>query len=100
RKAENEMSAKIGQELKLPREEAEEMHCRLGAEGMATRAGAANLSPAPRQPVQTTDEQFANGSSLAMSEDELIMMACMAELLDETAFAPSNDLESSNEYGS
>ncbi|KAG6312889.1 hypothetical protein E4U44_002991 [Claviceps purpurea] len=98
RKAENEMSAKIGQELKLPWEEAEEMHWRLGAEGMAKRAGAANLSPAPRQPVQTTDEQFANGSRLAMSEDEL--MACMAELLDETAFAPSNDLESSNEYGS
>ncbi|KAG5914614.1 hypothetical protein E4U61_005529 [Claviceps capensis] len=93
-----EMWAKIGQELKLPWEEAEEMHWRLGAEGLAKRAGAANLAVSPRESVQSTDERLANGSSLAMSEDEL--MACISELLDETAGAPSNDLESSNEYGS
>ncbi|KAG5968448.1 hypothetical protein E4U58_001850 [Claviceps cyperi] len=90
-----EMWAKIGQELKLPWEEAEEMHWRLGAEGMAKRAGAANLTLVPRDPVQTTDEPFANNSSAAMSEDEL--MACIAELIDETVSQPSNDLESSND---
>ncbi|KAG6059820.1 hypothetical protein E4U16_006970 [Claviceps sp. LM84 group G4] len=90
-----EMWAKIGQELKLPWEEAEEMHWRLGAEGMAKRAGVANLiTLAPREPERTTDERFANDSSSAMSQDELI--ACIAELLDETVSEPSNDLESSN----
>ncbi|KAG5940677.1 hypothetical protein E4U59_002302 [Claviceps monticola] len=80
-----EMWAKIGQEMKLPWEEAEEMHWRLGAEGLAKRTGAANLTVAPREPVQTTDERFSDDSSLAMSEDEL--MACISELLDETATA-------------
>ncbi|KAG6048711.1 hypothetical protein E4U17_007053 [Claviceps sp. LM77 group G4] len=90
-----EMWANIGQELKLPWEEAEEMHWRLGAEGMAKRAGVANLiTLAPREPDRTTDERFANDSSSAMSQDELI--ACIAELLDETVSEPSNDLESSN----
>ncbi|KAG6079151.1 hypothetical protein E4U15_003874, partial [Claviceps sp. LM218 group G6] len=90
-----EMWSKIGQELKKPWEEAEEMHWRLGAEGMAKRAGVANLTPAPPEPDQAAYEQFVNDSGSAMSQDELI--ACIAEQLDETVSEPNNDSENSNE---
>ncbi|KAG6108850.1 hypothetical protein E4U14_003453 [Claviceps sp. LM454 group G7] len=90
-----EMWSKIGQELKKPWEEAEEMHWRLGAEGMAKRAGVANLTLAPPEPDQAAYEQFVNDSGSAMSQDELI--ACIAEQLDETVSQPNNDSENSNE---
>ncbi|KAG6096598.1 hypothetical protein E4U30_001404 [Claviceps sp. LM220 group G6] len=90
-----EMWSKIGQELKKPWEEAEEMHWRLGAEGMAKRAGVANLTLAPPEPDQAAYEQFVNDSGSAMSQDELI--ACIAEQLDETVGEPNNDSENSNE---
>ncbi|KAG5958863.1 hypothetical protein E4U56_005266 [Claviceps arundinis] len=77
-----EMWSKIGQELKKPWEEAEEMHWRLGAKGMAKRAGVANLTLAPLEPDQAAYEQFVNESGSAMLQDELI--ACIAEQLDET----------------
>lgn len=89
------MWSKIGQELKKPWEEAEEMHWRLGAKGMAKRAGVANLTLAPLEPDQAAYEQFVNESGSAMSQDELI--AYIAEQLDETVSEPSNDSENLNE---